>query len=146
MTAMSSSHARVSSRSERPSGSTQPRGSVQQGASRSEKQDPKQPQSPQPSATSNSHKRTASGVQRSSRGVDERRTERVQVTTRETLTSRTRSPERRPGSTQPQERSRAEPSRAQSVDPRPKPVKADMPEGMFLFRYDKSRDSSILTG
>ncbi|KAK3940628.1 spindle pole body component alp4 [Diplogelasinospora grovesii] len=60
-------------------------------------------QSPQPggyTASSTSHKRTASGNPRpSSRTVLEdrevRRTEKVQVTTRETLVTRTRSPERR---------------------------------------------------
>ena len=55
------------------------------------------PQSPQPLGGPPSHKRIPSGSQRSGRNVEERRTERVQVTTRETLTSRTRSPDRRPG-------------------------------------------------
>ncbi|KAK0718227.1 Spc98 family-domain-containing protein [Lasiosphaeria miniovina] len=48
--------------------------------------------------TSQAHKRTASGNPRqTSRSVEERRTEKVQVTTRETLVSRTRSPDRRSG-------------------------------------------------
>jgi len=52
--------------------------------------------SPQAAFAQTSHKRTASGNPRpSSRAVEERRTERVQVTTKETLVSRTRSPERR---------------------------------------------------
>jgi gamma-tubulin complex component 2 len=55
------------------------------------------PQSPQPLGGPPSHKRMPSGSQRSGRNVEERRTERVQLTTRETLTSRTRSPDRRPG-------------------------------------------------
>ncbi|KAL2061840.1 hypothetical protein VTL71DRAFT_7218 [Oculimacula yallundae] len=128
----SSSHARIPSRSDRrtatDSGSTQPRApSTQQGGSRSERSDPRRQQSPQPSASGSSHKRTASGVQRTSKGGEERRTERVQVTTRETISSRTRSPERRPGSTQPHERQRPESSRTHSGDPRPKPAKTEAP-------------------
>lgn len=57
------------------------------------------------SSASTSHKRSASGNPRpTSRVVDERRTEKVQVTTRETLVSRTRSPVRRSA---PDERARA---------------------------------------
>ncbi|KAK0751027.1 Spc98 family-domain-containing protein [Schizothecium vesticola] len=56
------------------------------------------------SSASTSHKRSASGNPRpTSRVVDERRTEKVQVTTRETLVSRTRSPVRRSA---PEERAR----------------------------------------
>lgn len=77
-----------------------------------------------------SHKRTASGAQRTNRGLEERRTERVQVTTRETLTTRTRSPDRRSApSAQPAERQRlAEPSRAYIGDPRPKASKSEAPQ------------------
>src|SRR6187399_3233574 len=63
-----------------------------------ERPDPrKHAASPQPPGSGTAHKRSASGnfVRPASRAVDERRTERVQVTTRETLVSRTRSPERR---------------------------------------------------
>jgi gamma-tubulin complex component 2 len=75
----------------------------------------------------------ASGSQRTKAGVEERRTERVQVTTRETVTSRTRSPERRPGpSVQPQERQKAsDAGRAYSGDPRPR-SKAEAPQGVPL--------------
>jgi gamma-tubulin complex component 2 len=131
----SSSTARVSSRAERrtanDNGSTQPRAPSAQTGSRGERLDPRTTQSPQPSASGTNHKRTASGSQRTGRGVEERRTERVQVTTRETLTTRTRSPDRRSvPSAQPQERQRpAEPSRAHSGDPRPKSNKADAPQG-----------------
>ena len=140
----SSSTARVPSRPERrtttDNGSAQPRPpSGQQGVNWSERQDTRQTQSPQPSASGTSHKRTASGSQRQNRGVEERRTERVQVTTRETLTSRTRSPQRRPTSTvQPQERPKpAEVSRAYSGDSRPKSVKTEAPQGSLFFIENK---------
>lgn len=139
MAMSSSSNARVSSRTERrtatDNGTTQPRApsAQQERGSRNERTDPRRTQSPQPSAASGpSHRRTASGAQRTNRNVEERRTERVQVTTRETLTSRTRSPERRPGpSVQPTERSRApEASRTYSGDSRPRSSKAEAPSGM----------------
>jgi gamma-tubulin complex component 2 len=132
----SSSTARVSSRVERrttnDNGSAQPRAPSGQTGGRGERLDPRRMQSPQPSASGTSHKRTASGSQRTNRAVEERRTERVQVTTRETLTTRTRSPDRRPApSAQPSERQRpAEPSRAYSGDPRPKPGRPEtLPQG-----------------
>ena len=134
MTIMSSSStARGSSRAERRTtndyGSAQPRAPSGQTGSRGERLDPRGTRSPQPSTAGMSHKRTASGSQRTNRGVEERRTERVQVTTRETLTTRTRSPDRRSASsTQPTERQRpAEPSRAYLGDPRPKPSKPEAP-------------------
>jgi hypothetical protein len=135
----SSSNARGSSRAERrtttDNGSTQPRDSSGQQGGRSERPDPRRAQSPQPSTSGQSHKRTTSGLQRTNRGVDERRTERVQVTTRETLTSRPRSPERRPGpSVQPPERPRqAEPNRTHSGDPRPRAPKSEVPQGIISF-------------
>ncbi|KAK3390494.1 Spc98 family-domain-containing protein [Podospora didyma] len=83
-----------------------------------------QAQSPQlggfaAASSSTAHKRTASGNPRqaSSRSVDERRTERVQVTTRETLVSRTRSPERRSASSRTSDAPRPRP-------PEPKPREA----------------------
>jgi gamma-tubulin complex component 2 len=136
----SSSTARVSSRAERrtanDNGSTQPRPSSEQTGGRGEKPGPKSTQSPQPLTSGTTHKRTASGSQRTNRGVEERRTERVQVTTRETLTTRTRSPDRRSApSAQPQERQRpVEPSRAYSGDPQPRSSKADAPpQGKVQF-------------
>ncbi|KAL1883808.1 hypothetical protein VTK73DRAFT_8344 [Phialemonium thermophilum] len=83
-------------------------GSTQDGASgrsrmsandsfKSENVDPRRfGPSPQGEPFQTSHKRSASGNLRpSSRSIEERRTEKVQVTTRETLVSRTRSPQRR---------------------------------------------------
>ncbi len=63
-----------------------------------ERPDPRRPgPSPQPGPSGTAHKRSASGnvVRPASRAVEERRTERVHVTTKETLVTRTRSPERR---------------------------------------------------
>ena len=132
----SASHARVSSRSERrtanDNGSSRVP-SMQQGGSRTERQDPRRPLSPQASASGTAHRRTASGSQKSKIGVEERRTERVQVTTKETLT-RTRSPERRPGpSVQPPDRGKtSEAGRAYSGDPRPRSTKPETPLGTLL--------------
>jgi gamma-tubulin complex component 2 len=139
----SSSNARVSSRAERrtatENGSTQPRApsTQQERGSRNEKPDPRRTQSPQPPASSSTaHRRTASSTQRTNRNVEERRIERVQVTTRETLT-RTRSPERRPGpSVHPTERPRApEASRAYSGDSRPRSSRAEAPPGMACLVF-----------
>ncbi|KAE8447814.1 hypothetical protein EG329_010208 [Mollisiaceae sp. DMI_Dod_QoI] len=130
----SSSNARVSSRTERrtatDNGNTQPRApSAQERGGRTERLDP-----PPSTVSGSTHRRIASGSQRTNRNVEERRTERVQVTTRETLTSRTRSPERRPGpSVQQTERPRApEASRAYSGDSRPRSSKAEAPSGTAL--------------
>jgi gamma-tubulin complex component 2 len=95
----SSSNARATTQSERRnvhdnSGPGKPRLASGSAGSKSERPDGKRSHSPQPSADSAAHKRMPSGSQRASRGVEERRTERVHVTTRETLTSRVRSPER----------------------------------------------------
>lgn len=75
------------------------------------------------------HKRTASGNQRTSKNVEERRTERVQVTTRETLTSRTRSPERRTAPQAHQEKGKANENVKTSFDYGPRPSKGEMPQG-----------------
>jgi gamma-tubulin complex component 2 len=86
--------------------------------------------SPQPSAGGTAHKRVPSGSQRTGRPVEERRTERVQVTTRETITSRTRSPERRPASSIALDRSRpTEGIRINSGDPGHKSIKVETPQG-----------------
>ncbi|CZR62475.1 probable spindle pole body component 97 [Phialocephala subalpina] len=128
------SNARVSSRTERrtatDNGNTQPRApsAQQERGNRSERPDPRQTQSPQPPASGTTHRRTASGTQRTNRNVEERRTERVQVTTRETVTSRTRSPERPRPSAQQTERTRPpEPSRTYSENSRPRSSKAEAP-------------------
>ncbi|TAQ83235.1 hypothetical protein B7494_g8439 [Chlorociboria aeruginascens] len=122
---MSSSHARASSQIERwmtgGNGTSKPRApSVQQGRG-SERQDPRRQESPQPSTSGAPHRRAASNSLGTNRGVDERRTERIQVTTKESLTSRTRSPERRSGPPQTTERAKTvETTKSYSIDPRPK--------------------------
>jgi gamma-tubulin complex component 2 len=129
----SSNHARVSSRADRRTkteNSAQPRApSEQQGrSSRTERPDSRRTQSPtgQPGA---SHKRGPSGSQRTSRAVEERRTDRVQVTTRETIT-RMRSPERRSAPAPPLEKQRPpELARTYSNDPRPRSSRAETPQG-----------------
>lgn len=101
----SSSTARVSNQTDRRSTAEASRVS---NGSKSERQDGRRPRSPQPASTNNAqHKRVPSGSQRTNRGVEERRTERVHVTTRETITTRARSPERRaPPPAVPSERSK----------------------------------------
>jgi gamma-tubulin complex component 2 len=125
----SASHARVSSRSERRT--TNENGSSrvpysQQGGIRA---DPRWPPSPKAEAT---HKRTTSTSQRVQGGVEERRTERVQVTTKETIAPRTRSPERRPGSfVHSQEPGKpSEAGRPNSGDPRTRSGKIESPSGI----------------
>ncbi|TVY36122.1 Spindle pole body component [Lachnellula subtilissima] len=135
----SSANTRASSRAERKTaadtGSGQgqiPRASAQE-RSRNERSDSRMTQSPQPSTSGTTHRRAASGTQRTNRGVEERRTERVHVTTRETLSKRTRSPDRRTApSSHPVERPRpAELSRTYSEEPRPK-SKVEAPEVPWL--------------
>lgn len=82
--------------------------------------------SPQPSNVSTTHKRTASGNPRPiSRTVEERRTERVQVTTRETLVSRTRSPERRSAATGDRRRAPAEEPKPRAPEAKPREPKVE---------------------
>lgn len=70
-------------------------------------------------------------TQRNGKNVEERRTERVQVTTRETLTSRARSPDRKPAPPMQQERTKVfEPSKTFSAETRPKSSKSETPQGM----------------
>ncbi|KAH8889710.1 hypothetical protein GQ53DRAFT_842607 [Thozetella sp. PMI_491] len=83
--------------------------------------------SPQSGTSGTSHKRSASGNFRpASRAVEERRTERVQVTTKETLVTRTRSPERRSA---PSEKPRAADGAKQraAADPRPREPRPEAP-------------------
>lgn len=66
-------------------------------------------------------------VQRTKRGNEERRTEKLQVTTRETLTSKIRSPERRSApSGVPMSRSTSK----RSADQQPKNRRPETPQGM----------------
>jgi gamma-tubulin complex component 2 len=140
----SSSSARPASHTERrganENGTARPRAPSGQQGVRGERPEPRRPQSPQHSTSGAAHRRNVSSSQKTKGGIEERRTERVQVTTRETLTSRTRSPERRAGpSMQPQERTRpAEVSRANSGDSRAKSSKIEAPQGRAILRHIKS--------
>jgi gamma-tubulin complex component 2 len=127
----SSNHARVSSRADRRTtaeNGTQPRAPAEQGrSSRTERPDPRRTQSP-PNHHASSHKRGLSGSQRTNRGVEERRTERTHITTRETVT-RIRSPERRSAQVPQPERHRPpELSRTNSNDLRPRSSRAETPQ------------------
>lgn len=133
MAMSSSSHARVTSRSERrtaanDNGSTQPRApSALHGGIKSERADPRRTQSP-PASSAAGHRRAPSGSQRNSKNVEERRTERVQITTKETIT-RARSPERRAAPPpQPSERSKPVEQTRSQVSDRPK-SKAEVLQG-----------------
>ncbi|POS86514.1 hypothetical protein EPUL_000550 [Erysiphe pulchra] len=98
-----SSHSRKPTRSEKidrkfvnEGDPLHPRPSSQQyGEGKAERVDQRGAQSPQPSIPTNSNKRVSSTHQRSSRATDEKRTERIRVTTTEILSSKTRSPERK---------------------------------------------------
>jgi len=132
----SSSNARPTTQTERRSGTdgaTKPRGNAPLGGIRTERPDGRHQPSPQPSTGGAAHRRAPSGSQRISRGVEERRTERVQVTTRETLTSRTRSPERRPAAPERGPSQRSRPADSGKVPPgetRPRSSKGETQQGM----------------
>lgn len=113
------------------------------GGSKSERPDGQHPISPQPSTGTTAHRRMPSGLQKSGRAVEERRTERVQVTTRETLTSRTRSPDRRPVPSLVPEKSRAtEAGRATTGESKPRLNKAETAQGMTPHREPISSKQS----
>ncbi|KAL8407956.1 hypothetical protein RB594_006673 [Gaeumannomyces avenae] len=96
--------------------------------------------SPQPglqpgfSSTNTSHKRSASGNLRpSSRTVEERRTEKTHVTTRETIVSRTRSPNRRaqpPPQDKPKTSDMGGKHRA-AADSRPREPRSEPPQAVW---------------
>lgn len=89
--------------------------------------------SPQPSFPGTSHKRSASGNPRpASRTTEERRTEKVHVTARETLVSRTKSPDRRGAPAQKDKAKNADGGKARPApDLRTKEVKPEAPpQGM----------------
>ncbi|RKF59749.1 Spindle pole body component alp4 [Erysiphe neolycopersici] len=98
-----SSHSRKPTRSEKidrkftnEGDPSHPRPSSQQlGEGKSDREDQHGAQSPQPSITTSSNMRVSSTNQFSSRAIDEKRTERIRISTTEILTSKTRSPERR---------------------------------------------------
>ncbi|KAI2624391.1 Spc98 family-domain-containing protein [Hypoxylon sp. NC1633] len=85
--------------------------------------------SPQAAHTNPAHKRTASGNPRpASRSTEERRTERVTVTTKEKLISRTRSPERRSKDAPPPEKWRPkEPAKSRQAETKSRDAKPDTP-------------------
>ncbi|KAH8804984.1 Spc98 family-domain-containing protein [Xylogone sp. PMI_703] len=129
----SASNSRVSTYTERrtapDNGTAKPR-APGQGAQKNDRQEARRTQSPQASSGSSFHKRDASGPHPLNRGVEERRTERVHITTRETLTSRPRSPERRAPSSMPHPERQKPPdvSRGHPNDARPKSVKPEQPQ------------------
>ncbi|KXJ92291.1 spindle pole body component alp4 [Microdochium bolleyi] len=112
-------------------GSAQPRSQQQpsvagRATSRSERRVP----SPREPYTNPAHKRSASGNPRpASRSTEERRMERVTVTTRDRLISRTRSPDRRPNDTaSPAERWRSrDPPRQRATDAKSREPKVEKP-------------------
>ncbi|KAI0478789.1 Spc98 family-domain-containing protein [Xylariaceae sp. FL0804] len=89
----------------RSNGTADNEGNPRPRATRASQPDPRRSRSPAPAPTNPAHKRSASGNPRpASRNLDERRTERLTVTTKEKLISRTRSPERRSKEAAPPER------------------------------------------
>lgn len=100
-----------------------------QSSFKSDRADSRQGPSPHQQHQSTSHKRTASGKPRpmsraaDERMAEERRTERTFVTTRETLATRTRSPER-------QEKAEKRESRPRPAESRPREAsKPEVPQG-----------------
>ncbi|KAI0009729.1 Spc98 family-domain-containing protein [Xylariaceae sp. FL0662B] len=94
---------------------------------RASQTDPRATRSPQTAYTNPAHKRSASGNPRpASRSTEERRTERVTVTTKEKLISRTRSPDRRSRDPPPQEKWR--PKERERQHSRPADAKLRPPE------------------
>ncbi|KAI4867104.1 Spc98 family-domain-containing protein [Hypoxylon rubiginosum] len=125
---------RVSHYSERRTNGTSdndsnPRPRAQGHASRGSQQEQRSTRSPQSSFTNPAHKRTASGNPRpASRSTEERRTERVTITTKEKLISRTKSPERRSKDAPPPEKWRAkEPTKSRQPETKAKEAKPDAP-------------------
>lgn len=133
---------RVSNRSERRANGTSdndgnPRPRAEGHASKNTQHEHRSTRSPQSSFTNPAHKRTASGNPRpASRSTEERRTERVTVTTKEKLISRTRSPERRSKDAPPPEKWKSkEPPKSRQPETKQKEAKSETPPGMFLSTY-----------
>ena len=109
--------------------SQRPASAAERATSRSERRVP----SPREPYTNPAHKRSASGNPRpASRSTEERRTERVTVTTRDKLISRTRSPDRRTSnaaSSGERWRSR-DAARSRAADAEPRKSKPEEPSGM----------------
>lgn len=91
------------------------------------------------------HKRTLSGNPRvnSMLSNEERRTEKHTVTTRETLTSRTRSPDRRHGPSMSTGKARAEPRRA--ADTASKDLRQEAPPQGTMETPEHARLEMMLT-
>ncbi|KAI1351367.1 Spc98 family-domain-containing protein [Xylaria sp. FL0043] len=110
-------------------GSHRPRAGAASSSAAQPAADSRSGRSSQAGFTNPPHKRSASGNPRpGSRVVDERRTERLTVTTREKLITRTRSPERRPKETVQPERERwkqKEAPRWRQSEAKPKETKPD---------------------
>lgn len=108
-------------------------------AARVERSDSRSGPSPQPAYapyTNPAHKRTASGQSRpmNRSSTEERRTERATVTTKEKLTSRTRSIERRSKEPAPPEkRKMKEPVKTRPPETKSKEPKQEPPPSMFGF-------------
>lgn len=137
-------NARISSNTERrtatDNASLRPRAPSVLSGSKNGRSDGRRMQSPpghQSTSSGSTHRKTTSNSQRMKPGVEERRTERVQVTTRETLTSRAKSPDRRrPPSMQQQERPRPSGShRATSGDTRPRVARSEPPQCKVSSNY-----------
>ncbi|KAI1409342.1 Spc98 family-domain-containing protein [Hypoxylon sp. FL1857] len=102
-------------------------------SSRSSQHDQRSTRSSQTAYINPAHKRSASGNPRpASRSTEERRTERVTVTTKEKLISRTRSPERRPkDAPQPEKWKPKEATKSRPSDTKLKEPKLDAPPTMW---------------
>jgi gamma-tubulin complex component 2 len=131
---MSSSNAKATTQTQRRSthlNDTPANLKLRSTGSKTEGPDGRLPQSPQPHAGSIGHKKVVSGSQRTTRNVEERRVERTQVTTRETITARTRSPERRSTPVIPSDRPRnGEGGKTNAGDSKSRPYKTEPPQGM----------------
>ncbi|KAI1775230.1 Spc98 family-domain-containing protein [Hypoxylon cercidicola] len=101
-------------------------------ASRGSQHEQRSTRSPQSSFTNPAHKRTASGNPRpASRSTEERRTERVTVTTKEKLISRTKSPDRRPRDAPSEKRRSKEPTKPRQSEAKTKDAKPDAPPAIW---------------
>lgn len=122
----------------RPRAAAGAAGASGQSSSRSSQQDQRSTRSPQGSFTNPAHKRTASGNPRpASKNIEERRTERMTITTKEKLMSRTRSAERRSKDAPPPEKWRPkEPPKRRQSETKPKETtKPDAPPGMYMPHF-----------
>ncbi|RKF81450.1 Spindle pole body component alp4 [Golovinomyces cichoracearum] len=102
--------------------------SAQHGGNRAEKGDQRGAQSPQLSISAGAHARLPLNSQRTSRTIEEKRTERVQVTTSEVFTSKTKSPERKSAAMNHREKFRpAESSKINDGESRAREIRSEVP-------------------